>query len=453
MSFARPARCLFCSFSRAAPAIRPRVPSRQFHSTNAQFAKPKTIDEITRNLEPKNFPEYTEEEKAHLKEQYTPEQIAAIEAGEAAIDPKDLADQFAIRQDPMKLEYLDDFSTIEPGVDKHVRASMSNTDYNAPLKTEEDFIDDFAKFFADMPEKVSISDWVRFTETNRMTTGKEANELNPNSSLVPDLFQAGENLDGPTPNPPKYFDPGKDDDRQAMKVQMEEPSEALLMLMKMTGYEQEKIRSLRTKTLVKHSVTNQTRLGKIRSSYILAVAGNGKGLLGIGEGKSHEIGDAQTQATYRAIRNMQPIPRYEERTIFGDVRGKSGAVELKLMSRPPGFGLRCQSLIFEMCRAAGISDIAARVERSRNAMNTVKAAYQALMSQRDPEDIARARGKKLVDVRKVYYSAKIADPRRQAPPRFLTAEQSSEYRPRQGQGAHEPTRSRGYRPRQKQEAR
>lgn len=37
-------------------------------------------------------------------------------------------------------------------------------------------------------------------------------------------------------------------------------------------------------------------------------------------------------------------------------------------------------------------------------MNTVKAAYEALMSQRNPEEIARARGKKLVDVRKVYYS-------------------------------------------------
>jgi small subunit ribosomal protein S5 len=40
-------------------------------------------------------------------------------------------------------------------------------------------------------------------------------------------------------------------------------------------------------------------------------------------------------------------------------------------------------------------------------MNTVKAAYQALMAQRDPEEIARARGKKLVDVRKVYYAGKV----------------------------------------------
>lgn len=68
-----------------------------------------------------------------------------------------------------------------------------------------------------------------------------------------------------------------------------------------------------------------------------------------------------------------------------------------------GFGLRCQHNIFELARAAGIEDLAARVPRGRNKMNTVKAAYQALLSQKHPDEIARGRGKKFVDVRKVYY--------------------------------------------------
>jgi len=112
-------------------------------------------------------------------------------------------------------------------------------------------------------------------------------------------------------------------------------------------------------------------------------------------------------ARLAAIRNLQPIPRYEERTIFGDVKGKVSAVEVKLFARPPGFGLRCQHNIFEMARAAGIHDLAARVPRSRNPMNTVKATYQALMKQRIPDEIARGRGKKLVDVRKVYYGGRV----------------------------------------------
>ncbi|KAL4904917.1 hypothetical protein BDW74DRAFT_23692 [Aspergillus multicolor] len=412
MSFGRPPRCLFCSFSRAA-ANSPRVPRRQFQLSAAQFAdksdkkpveKSVTLKQIRDTIKPEDFKAYTKQEKEYLKKHYTPEQLAAIEAGEAAIDPKDMAEQFRIRYDPMKLTYLDDFSVVEPGVDKHVRAPESNSDYNATLKTDEDFNDDFAKFIAEMPENATISDWVRFAEQNRMTIGKEENELNPNSSLVPDLFQPGETIDGPSAKPHKYYDASRGPKKTAKGDK--EVSEALKVLMKNTGFSAQQIASLQTKQLVYRQVVNQTRLGKIASAYVLYIAGNGNGLLGIGEGKSQELMDATIQAEYRAIRNMKPVPRYENRTIFGDVTGKVGAVELKLMSRPPGFGLRCQSLIYEMCRAAGISDIAARVERARTPMNTVKAAYQALMSQRDPEEVARARGKKLVDVRKVYYSGR-----------------------------------------------
>lgn len=39
-------------------------------------------------------------------------------------------------------------------------------------------------------------------------------------------------------------------------------------------------------------------------------------------------------------------------------------------------------------------------------MNMVKAAVKALLSQKHPEDIAIGRGKKLVDVRKVYYAGR-----------------------------------------------
>ena len=69
-----------------------------------------------------------------------------------------------------------------------------------------------------------------------------------------------------------------------------------------------------------------------------------------------------------------------------------------------GFGIRCQALIYEMCKCAGIQDMAARVYRSRNPMNTIKATLQALLSQQIPEEVARARGRKLEDVRKVYYA-------------------------------------------------
>lgn len=441
MNVVRP-RCLLCSFSNFArfTSVFPHVPRRQFHPSytrldrkpkdlKAKFPEYKSIDEIREELTPSHFERYTEEQKARLAKVYSPEQIAAIEAAEEAIDPKDLAEQFGVRRDPMKFNYLDDFSVIEPVVDHHIRPPKENTDYNSRLKEEEELDEDIWKFIQDLPDNATNADLVRFVENTRMSVGKEDNERNPHMAILPDIFERGENLH-------KDLSPDGtpvEEAKSALRAEdNEELTPDLIRVLQSTGWSLDKIRSLKTKTLVQHGVVNQTRLGKIRRYYCLSVAGNGSGLLGIGEAKSEEPIDAAIQSRYRAIRNMQPVLRYENRTIFGDVTGKVGAVELRLMNRPPGiyiipsivlllrllcycadtrwppgFGLRCQHLIYEMCRAAGIHDMAARVERSRNPMNTVKAAYEALMSQKDPEDIARARGKKLVDVRKVYYAGRV----------------------------------------------
>ncbi|KAJ5746130.1 hypothetical protein N7520_011312 [Penicillium odoratum] len=413
MSLSRPAKCLFCSFSRVATPST-RVPRRQFHPSPAilsnrkpKFPNIKAPEEQTASRsgpQPTDYAPYSPEAKAQLAQEYSEAQLKAIEAGEAAIDPKDMAEQFRPRTDPLRFNYLDDFSVIEPGVDRNVRAPQSNSDYNFKLKTEDDFVEDFGRFFAELPKDATGADFVRFGESLRLTHGKEENELNPHSALVPDLFGPGETIDDPRVEEKKSAAERGEKERSLVA---EELTDALKSLLLATGYTNRQVADLRTKTLVSHSVVNQTRLGKVRRAYRLSIAGNGNGLLGIGEAKSDEAADAKIQSQYRAIRNMQPIPRYENRTIYGDVKGKVGAVELQLMHRPPGFGLRVQYLIYEMCRAAGLHDLAARVSGSRNKMNTVKAAYEAIMSQRNPEEVARARGRKMVDVRKVYYAGKV----------------------------------------------
>jgi small subunit ribosomal protein S5 len=196
-----------------------------------------------------------------------------------------------------------------------------------------------------MPDNATGADFVKFTDELRLTHGKEENELNPHSALVPDLFGPGETIDEPRVEERKTAAEKGEKERS---LQAEEMTDALKSLLLATGYTANQIRDFRLKTLVSHSVVNQTRLGKVRRAYRLSIAGNGNGLLGVGEGKSDEAADAKTQSQYRAIRNMQPIPRYENRTIFGDVSGKVGAVELQLMHRPPGMiksplSTRCNS--------------------------------------------------------------------------------------------------------------
>lgn len=342
MSLARPTRCLFCSFSRAAtPGT--RVPRRQFHLTaplsnrtpkvpNTKAPETKRSEESQSAVKPEDFRPYTEEEKAQLAQEYSAAQMEAVKAGEAAIDPKDMAEQ-KLRDDPMAFNYLDDFAVIEPNVDRNVRAPESNSDYNMKFKSPDDFIDDFGRFIAEMPEDATGADFVRFAESLRLTKGKEENELDPHSVMVPDLFGPGETVDEPRIEEQKTAEEKGEKERSLAAQEM---TDALRSLLLATGYTDRQVRDLRVKTLVAHSVVNQTRLGKIRRAYRLSVAGNGNGLLGVGEGKSEDSLAAKVQSQYRAIRNMQPVPRYENRTIFGDVSGKVGAVELQLMHRPPG---------------------------------------------------------------------------------------------------------------------
>ncbi|EGP84748.1 unnamed protein product [Zymoseptoria tritici ST99CH_3D1] len=318
---------------------RSRYPNIKAEDLGIASTRQSEVDALADHLRP-----YTAREKKLLAMKYTPEQMAAIEAGEKAIDATDMMTQGRFRSDPMRIDYIDDFATVRPIVDK------------APHGID-------AEMHA---------------------------ELTPGAQPVTDAMSS------------QHREKSARSDKKQADEKTEE-DQHLLRLCQQTGLTPQEIRRIRVKNLVTHRVVNQTRMGKIASLYFLTIAGNQEGMLGIGEGKAAEDEDGRRQAMMNAIRNMKPIPRYEERTIFGEVEAKVGASVVKLSARPPGFGNRCQSLIFELARAAGIHDLAARTPRSRNKMNVVKAAFEALTNQRLPEDVARARGRKLVDVRGVYY--------------------------------------------------
>ncbi|GME51381.1 37s ribosomal protein [Neofusicoccum parvum] len=369
------------------------------------------------------FPTFSEADKKLLAAKYTPEQLAAIEAGEQALDTRDLLLQGwknpnnNRERDPMALKYQsDDLRRLQPLLDKPVKAELDPyADYDVRPRTNDEMSRLLADFYVregerfealglkpgsqaerDEEEKSRVR-YLQFLDSPRTfmhansEEGYRALEDDSYTVLAPEMPK----IDELAPKPGSAG--GAEGDEEAR----------MLRLMQQTGLARQEIRRLRVKNLVVRRVVNQTRLGKVASMYYLTIAGNGDGMLGVGEGKSTEPEDGRRQSIMNAIRNMKPVVRYEDRTIYGEVEGKVGAVELKLSSRPPGFGLRCQHLIFEMARAAGIHDLAARVTRSRNKMNTVKAIWQAMLGQKLPEEIARARGRKLVDVRKVYYGGNV----------------------------------------------
>ncbi|CAK7897433.1 37S ribosomal protein S5, mitochondrial [[Candida] anglica] len=177
-------------------------------------------------------------------------------------------------------------------------------------------------------------------------------------------------------------------------------------LSNLTGLDEGYVSRLYVRPIVMKRVSCQTSKGKIPNFYALTVVGDKNGMIGLGEGKSRDgMRTALGKAHWNAVKNLTPITRYEDRTIIGNIDHRYHAVKLFLKSAPSGFGLRVNSNIFEVCQAAGIKDLAGKVYKSRNPMNVTKGFVEALTKQRSLEDLASGRGKKLVDLRKVYYSA------------------------------------------------
>ena len=174
---------------------------------------------------------------------------------------------------------------------------------------------------------------------------------------------------------------------------------------KLTGLEERYIKSLYVRQILMKRVSNKTSKGNIPSFFVMTIVGDRNGTIGLGIGKSRDgIRVAVQKAHWNAIKNLTPIPRYEQRTILGGFEYKYHSVKMFIKAAPQGFGLRVNRNIFEVCQAAGIRDLRGKIYKSRNPVLVVKGFVEALTKQRSLEDLAAGRGKKIVDLRRVYYS-------------------------------------------------
>ncbi|KAJ1311674.1 hypothetical protein OPQ81_010148 [Rhizoctonia solani] len=130
--------------------------------------------------------------------------------------------------------------------------------------------------------------------------------------------------------------------------------------------------------LITKRVVQQTGKGKQPSFYSLVVVGNGRGMVGYGEGKDINVPRSIDKAFVAAVKSMDRVDRFENRTLWGQLEGKFGATHIIMRSRPSGHGLACNPYIHQVCKAAGIADISAKVHGSRNGMQIVKATIRML---------------------------------------------------------------------------
>lgn len=286
------------------------------------------------------FQPYSNNEKALLAKRYTPAQLEAIEAGEQAIRPEDLDRQGSIRTDLGALPYLDDLSIVKGIIDKRPKLD-DPVDPNARIMTEDEYWASVHTILDKVKEEnpsphPDDPDFRAKLRPNRVDFMRAIDEA-PNFMGTNGPFRGRSVL---APKVPKAAEDKATkrigEDAEEEEADPRDPDGIYDQLRKQTGYTLDEVLDFKVKILERHRVVNQTRLGKISSLYCLAIAGNGNGRLGLGQAKGQDPESTPNLARIAAIRNMRPIPRYEDRTLFGDVKAKVSAVEVKLMSKPPG---------------------------------------------------------------------------------------------------------------------
>jgi small subunit ribosomal protein S5 len=361
MSVCRPARCLF---TKATSTTLPRPPpQRTFHASAPRQARKKRPHypsikaddlKLLNQAAEAEYPKYDTSETTLLEKRYTASQIAAIKAAESTIDARDVLTQGQRRTDSWRLNYEDDLSEVDPVTDRPER--LTGDDIEGPKnfrianEVERDAnisriaTENLAKLYPDgLPDDSSFDTAMeaaitqaaldpRATYTSRNPKALQALGDERHSVVAPDLPRVENRMARQTRR------------LSTEEEQQEDPRQKRLL--QYLGWDKQKLRSIRVKTLVVHGVTNQTRMGKIRSLYYLTIAGNQDGLLGVGEGKSVEPEEGRKQSVMSAIRNMRPVPRYENRTTFGDLEQKVGATRVQLFSRPPGKTLHARPYSF-----------------------------------------------------------------------------------------------------------
>jgi len=125
-------------------------------------------------------------------------------------------------------------------------------------------------------------------------------------------------------------------------------------------------------------VTRVVSGGRRFSFSVALVAGNKKGSVGVGVGKSSDTSSAIEKASRNAKKNMIKVKLDKNMSIPHEVETKFASTRVAL--RPaPGKGLVAGSSVRNVLDLAGVKDVSSKlISRSKNKLNNARAAVEAL---------------------------------------------------------------------------
>lgn len=145
-------------------------------------------------------------------------------------------------------------------------------------------------------------------------------------------------------------------------------------------------------------VAKTVKGGRTMRFSALVVVGDRNGHVGFGQGKSAEIPDAIRKGIESAKKNLISVPLVGS-TITHEVVGIAGAGKVLLKPAAQGTGVLAGGAARAVLELAGVKDIRAKSLRSNNKRNVVSATIQGLSELKQPEEVAKLRGKTVDQIR------------------------------------------------------
>ena len=156
---------------------------------------------------------------------------------------------------------------------------------------------------------------------------------------------------------------------------------------------------LKDQVVAINRVTKVVKGGKNLSFSALVVVGDSNGHVGYGMGKAREVSSAIKKGVEAAKKNIVKVPITEKgSTIPHTVTGRFGSGCVLLKPASEGTGVIAGGPVRAVITAAGIQNILTKSLGSTTAHNVVKATVDALMRLKQPERVARLRGKTVAEI-------------------------------------------------------